>query len=96
MTDTINGQASPSVAPPESPHGVAGLLLAESVLHCLIAKSVLSVEEAIDCVEVAQQVAAEATAEAPRLHRPAILLQKIAISLGHDLPRTTDDVANDS
>lgn len=44
-------------------HGQAAMLLVESLIHSLIARSVLSVDDAVEVVDVACEVKAEVAAE---------------------------------
>lgn len=69
-------------------HGQAALLLVESVIHGLIARSVISVDEAVEMVEVAAEVKAEVAedmGDSPATMRKSLmLLDSIAISLRID------------
>lgn len=69
-------------------HGQAAMLLVESLIHGLIARSVISVEEAVEIVEMAAEVKAEVAAElgdsAATLHRSLGLLESISLSLKGD------------
>ena len=71
-------------------HGQAALLLVESLIHGLIARRVISVRDAVDCVEVALDADSEIQAErraAPASPRQsAAILEAISASLSHDLP----------
>jgi len=71
-------------------HGQAALLLAESMLHGLIARAVVPVAEAIEMVEIAmdaQAQIADSGMENFRGRRDALgLLAEIRLSLEHDLP----------
>jgi hypothetical protein len=49
--------------PAANAHGEAALLLVESLIHGLVARSVLSVDEAISLVAVAMDARAEIVAE---------------------------------
>lgn len=70
-------------------HGQAALLLTESLLHGLIAKSVLTVAEAIDIVDIAELVQRnnieEVGDETGSIQQTIILLQAVSGSLKHDL-----------
>ena len=89
-TANDNG-ATPIVAPGPDAHGQAALLLVESLLHSLIARSVLSVEQAIEVVEVAADVKGEIAAErgdSPEtLRRSLVMLDAIVASLKFDAPQ---------
>ena len=77
------------ITPPmPDPHGHAALLLVESLIHELIARSIISTTDAIDIVEAADSVQVE-VAEAADGHgepmwRSHALLTAIANSLKHD------------
>lgn len=62
MTDSTNdNELSPAVSRKEGPaaHGQAALLLVESLIHILIARSVIGREDAIELVTVAIDVTTE-------------------------------------
>lgn len=71
-------------------HGQAAMLLVESLLHGLIARSVLSVADAVEIVEIAAEVKAEVAAElgdTPATLRKSLgLLNAIGTSLGQNAP----------
>ena len=76
-------------APPAADaHGEAALLLVESLIHGLVARSVLSVDEAIALVTVAMDARAEIVAERGEREEaqdPALaLLSGISASLAFD------------
>ena len=89
-TANDNG-AAPIAAPRPDAHGQAALLLVESLLHSLIARSVLSVEQAIEVVEVAADVKGEIAADQgdspATLRRSLVMLDAIAASLKFDAPQ---------
>ena len=72
-------------------HGRAALLLVESLIHGLIARSVLSVAEGVEVMEVAldTQIAISDDADAPSasMRKVAALLSSLLHSLSMDLPR---------
>ncbi len=80
-----------SSSSPQDPHGQAALLLVESLIHSLVARSVISVAEAIDIVDGAAEIEAEiamdrgdpADAQSPTSR----LLTLIGDSLSADLPQ---------
>ena len=90
MPGITNDNHSGTAAPAREPdaHGQAALLLVESLLHDLVARSVLSVEEAIEIVEIAAEVKAEVAAElgdSPATMRHSlVLLEAIGRSLKGD------------
>jgi hypothetical protein len=90
LSDPYSGEA---VMGPE-PYGQAALLLVESLLHGLIAHSSLTVEQAVEIVEIASEVkqaTAEEVGDTPAARHSLHLLNSIGASLRHDLPRTATD-----
>lgn len=91
MTDNLNDNeklhADAGVAAPDA-HGQAALLLAESTLHGLIAKGVISTANAIEIVDVAAEVKEEVAADmgdTPSAMRKSLgLLKSIGVSLRSD------------
>ncbi|PXA84787.1 hypothetical protein DMC47_39185 [Nostoc sp. 3335mG] len=71
------------------PHGQAALLLVESLLHGLIEKRALTIDEAVVIVDSAAEVKAEIAADLgdtpEALQKSLSLLNSIAESLRHDL-----------
>ena len=90
ITNDNDGARAP--APPGRPdaHGQAALLLVESLIHGLIARSVITVADAVEIVGVATDVKAQISADLG--DSPATLrklldpLSAISMSLAHDLP----------
>lgn len=80
---------SAATPPAPDPHGHAALLLVESLIHGLLARSLISVGEAIDIVETADSVQidmAEAADEAGSLMwKSHTLLAAIMESIRHDV-----------
>ena len=74
--------------PAANAHGEAALLLVESLIHGLVARSVLSVDEAISLVAVAMDARAEIVAERggrdEAQDRAFVLLSAIGTSLAFD------------
>lgn len=72
-------------------HGQAALLLAESLLHMLIERSVLSVVDAVAVLQTAADVKLEVATEAgesqERMKASLELLFRITDSLAIDLPK---------
>lgn len=65
MTEQTNDN---EMLPPTSsarpdPHGQAAMLLVESLIHSLVARSVIRIEDAIDLITVAIDVTIEITAD---------------------------------
>ena len=78
------------VALPEpDAHGQAAMLLCESILHGLIARSIISVADAVEIVGVAadvnEEIAAELGDSRATKHRSLDLLGAIQKSLDNDL-----------
>ena len=69
-------------------HGQAALLLAESMLHALVERGLLTSEQAAAVVQVASEVkeeVAETTAESPGTMQASLrMLSRIELSLGTD------------
>lgn len=76
--------------PDAAAYGQTALLLIESLIHSLIAHSVISVAEAIDVVETAAEVKEDIAIEqgdSPvTLQKSLIILKAISTSLSLDLP----------
>lgn len=72
-------------------HGQAAMLLVESLIHGLIARSAISVEEAVEIVEMAAEVKAEVAAELG--DSPGTLLRSLALleSISRSLKGETRD-----
>ena len=91
MPDVTNDNHLETDAPRREPdaHGQAALLLVESLIHDLVGRSVISVQEAIDIVEVAAEVKAEVAADlgdSPATMRHSLaLLESIGRSLRGDV-----------
>jgi hypothetical protein len=90
MPDVTNDNHLETGAPAREPdaHGQAALLLVESLIHDLVARAVISVDEAVEIVEVAAEVKAEVAAElgdSPATMRHSLaLLESIGRSLRGD------------
>ena len=87
MPSNDNDTTMPTLPMPDA-HGHAALLLAESLIHGLIERSILSVADVIDIIETADSVQVE-VAEAADGHgapmwRAHALLSSIARSLSHE------------
>lgn len=78
-----------NVPTPTDPHGRAAMLLSESLIHTLIAQSVLSVADAIEVVDTAVEVQQDAFDHLGDSHgtiqKTIVLLQAVSRSLSHDL-----------
>ena len=90
MTEpTLNdNDSADATTEPQSPdaHGQAAMLLAESMLHGLIARKVISVADAVEIVEVAADLG-----DTPATMRKSLaLLGSIRLSLRNDLPAGLD------
>lgn len=72
-------------------HGLAALLLVESLIHGLLARSVISVAEAVEILETAAEVNSEMAevAEVPATMLDSLSrIEAIRTSLQNDLPET--------
>lgn len=69
------------------PEGAAALLLAESLIHALVKRSILSVAEAIEVIEIAAEVEREldATGLGPPFGDFRSVLAPMALALRADL-----------
>lgn len=89
--DARNENVAHNVAPPftSDANGDAAILLVESLIHGLISKSVISVAEAVEIVEIAADVTTAIAAEADGPHAQAksssTVLGEIVKSLKHDM-----------
>lgn len=86
MNDESRGSSTRRVANGAlDAHGRAALMLVESLVHTLIERSVISVEEALDSVGTAIDATQEITNESPsaELERSVSLLSAISQSLTH-------------
>lgn len=90
MNDKTSNPTAPKTGP--EPYGQAALLLVESLIHGLIARSALTVEQAIEIIQIAADVKqdeADHVGETPATLKNALhLLNSISASLMHDLPRS--------
>jgi len=81
----------PAAPPTTDAHGEAAMLLVESLIHGLVARSVLSVDEAIALVAVAVDARAEIVADHGEADaaqdRALALLSGIGASLAYDAGR---------
>lgn len=90
MLPTVNIDGFPPTAPAAEPdaHGQAALLLTESLIHSLVDKSALTVDEAIEVImtakEVKCQVATSNGESARRIQDSLDLLSKMAESFKSD------------
>lgn len=69
-------------------HGTAAVLLAESIIHSLIARSVISSNDAQEIVDIAIDVCADIADQDdnPAKYQSAMaILTNISLSLGHDI-----------
>ena len=85
-----NVSPAPGPAHNGKAHGRVAVLLAESLIHGLIARSVLSVADAIEIVDIAAEVVGETGAErgdtAETMAESLAILQAISASLAIDMP----------
>lgn len=93
---TLHEDSSGAMRPVEEPdaHGQAALLFAESMLHMLVERSVLSVADAVAVVETAAEVkvalATDAGESQGRMQASLDLLFRISDSFAADLPKDGD------
>jgi hypothetical protein len=87
MPDNDNSWRTATSPMPDA-HGHAALLLVESLIHGLIERSVITVENALDIVETANSVqidvAEEADGQGAPMWQAHTLLSSIAQSLSYD------------
>ena len=71
------------------PHGRAALLLVESLLHALIERSALNVEDVLDIITVAidanEELAADRGEHEDPTDQTTVILSAILHSLSHDI-----------
>jgi hypothetical protein len=93
---TNDNHPAAAAAPRREPdaHGQAAMLLVERLIHGLIARELISTEEAVEIVDMAAEVKAEVAAElgdSPgTLGRSLALLESISRSLRSDAPDQAD------
>jgi len=72
-------------------HGHAAMLLVESLLHGLVARSLISIDDAIEIVEIAfdvkEEIAFELGDSVATMHKSLMLLKSIHSSLLIDRPQ---------
>ena len=86
MSTPSNDNALPADGLANREHGAAALLLVESLIHGLVARSGLSVTDAVDIVQVAIDVQVQISDHAG-VEPSTQLLTRIADSLRADDPR---------
>lgn len=73
------------------PHGLAAMLLVESLIHCLTARSLITVPEAIEVVSIAAEVEEELCSDMPQadevMRVSKALLESVRESLSTELAR---------
>ncbi|WP_380872353.1 hypothetical protein [Sphingomonas sp. DBB INV C78] len=73
-------------------HGQAAMLLVESLIHGLLARSIISVADAVEIVDIAAEVKAEIAADLgdspSTMRRSLAMLDAVSASLKLDLPRS--------
>ncbi|RZL51649.1 MAG: hypothetical protein EOP65_17055 [Sphingomonas sp.] len=88
IDDNRDPAPDPAAPPTTDAHGEAAMLLVESLIHGLVARSVLSVDEAIALVTVAVDARAEIVADRGEADaaqdRALALLSGIGASLAYD------------
>lgn len=98
MTHLANdNDGSRPTTPPEIPdaYGQAAMLLVESLIHALIGRSVIGVQEAIELVTIAidakMEIASDRGENDDAADRALALLTAIRHSLSHDSAASLDD-----
>lgn len=89
MTSDFSNDNSVNAMREPDAHGQTAMLLVESLIHGLIARSLITVADAVEIVETAREVQVDAGAEPDALaatRRSISLLQAISSSLRGDLP----------
>lgn len=92
MADRTSNDGISAGDQPQSPdaHGQAAMLLVESLIHGLIARSVISVSDAVEIVNIATDVKEESAVDlgaSPTPPDPSLaILTAIRSSLEFDLP----------
>jgi hypothetical protein len=93
MTQEINDNelfSSAGMRPEPDAHGQAAMLLVESLIHGLVSRSVISVEDAVEIVDTAAEVKAEIAidlGDSPETMRSSLtMLESISASLRQDIP----------
>ena len=90
ISNDNNAQLAAAHRGPDA-HGQAAMLLVESLIHGLIARSVINVVDAVEIVDTAAEVKEEVAAslgDSPATLRKSLtLLSAISRSLRVDLPR---------
>lgn len=85
MTNSVD----PRTVPEPDAHGRAALLLVESLIHGLVARSALTTEEALEITEIALNTQEELNQEPPgasvQMNQARSLLASIGASLASDL-----------
>lgn len=88
--ETNDNEQARSAALSPGPYGQAALLLVESLIHGLVARSMLTSAEAVEIVEVAAEVKSEIgrdMGDSPAAMRKSLmLLETMAQSLRSDTP----------
>lgn len=90
---TLHEDSSGVQRPVDEPdaHGQAALLLAESLLHMLVERSVISIVDAVEVLQTAAEVKLEVATAAgesqQRMQASLELLFRISDSLAIDLPK---------
>ncbi len=87
--DATTWRATPAVRPAEpDPHGHAAILLVESLIHALVARSVISRGDAVNLISIAMDAKIEISADQGVINdkgdRSLALLSAILVSLESD------------
>jgi hypothetical protein len=87
LEPTISVPALPPKSEPDA-HGQASLLLAESLIHMLVERKVLSLDQAVEVIQIAAEVKTEVAAAAgeskARMNESLALLANMSNSFESD------------
>lgn len=93
-----SGLSTPTLLVEPDAHGQAAMLLSESILHGLIARSIITVPEAIEIVEVAaevkQEIAEDLGDSKATMRKSLALLSAIRSSLANDVQESNEREPN--
>ncbi len=86
-----NDAVSGTTAGPDA-HGQAAILLIESLIHGLIARSVISVAEAMEIIDIAaeakEEIGIDRGDSSATMEKSRRVLEAMSISLSFDLPHS--------
>ncbi|WP_174298911.1 hypothetical protein [Sphingomonas bacterium] len=92
MPSNDNDLAAQGITPPlPDPHGQAALLLVESLIHGLLARSIITLGDAIDIVETADSVQVEVAEAADGAGAPMWRSHALLTAMISSLKSDSDD-----